>query len=124
MKPKKVLIVEDEETSRKILEIAIGGKDRELIFAKDGEEAVRMALEHHPDLIVMDVMLPRINGYQAARIIKDNTDLKHTPIVAITARTADYDEEMSRKAGCDDYITKPFRVGYLRDKLAQYLSSD
>jgi CheY-like chemotaxis protein len=124
MKPKKILIVEDEATSRKIISLALEGKDRELLYAKDGDEAVRMTLDHRPDLIIMDVMLPRINGYEAARIIKSNNDLKHIPLVAVTARTADYDEAKAREAGCDDYITKPYRVGFLRDRLARYLADE
>ncbi len=121
MKSKKILIVDDEETSVSILTLAVGTKDRELIFAKDGDEAVRMALSHRPDLILMDVMLPRIDGYQATRIIKNIKELKHIPVVAITARTVDYDEEHARDAGCDDYVTKPFRMGDLRNKLEKYL---
>jgi len=124
MKPKKILIVEDEKTSRDILALSVGKKDRELIFAGDGDEAVRMAMEHRPDLILMDIMIPRISGYEATRIIKSNEDLKNIPIVAITARTADYDAEMAREAGCDDYLTKPFRVAYLREKLEKYLKED
>lgn len=118
---KKILIVEDEETSRKIIGLALKGENRELLFASDGDEAVRMAMEHLPDLIIMDMMLPRIDGFQATKLIKKNTELQKTPIVALTARTEDYDEERSREAGCDDYITKPFRIGYLREKLAKYL---
>ena len=124
MKPKKILIVEDEKTSRDIIALSVGKKDRELIFAEDGDEAVRMAIEQRPDLILMDVMIPRISGYEAARIIKSNDDLKHIPIIALTARTADYDAAMAREAGCDDYMTKPFRVAYLREKLAKYLKQD
>jgi CheY-like chemotaxis protein len=124
MKPKKILIVEDEKTSRDIIALSVGKKDHELIFAEDGDEAVRMALEHRPDLILMDVMIPRISGYEATRIIKSNEDLKDIPVLAVTARTADYDAAMAREAGCDDYITKPFRVAYLREKLEKYLVED
>lgn len=122
MNKKKILIVEDESTSREIIALSVGEKNHELIFAKDGDEAVRMAVEHKPDLIIMDIMIPRINGYEATRIIKSNNMLKDIPIIAITARTGTYDEKMAREAGCIDYLTKPFRVANLRDKLSKYLS--
>jgi len=122
MGKKKILIVEDESTSREIIALSIGEKNHELIFAGDGDEAVRMAFEHMPNLIIMDIMIPRINGYEATKIIKGNKMLKDIPIIAITARTAKYDEKMAREAGCDDYLTKPFRVANLRDKLNKYLS--
>lgn len=122
MDKKKILIVEDESTSREIIALSIGERTHELIFATDGDEAVRMAFEHMPDLIIMDIMIPRINGYEATKIIKANKILKDIPIIAITARTSKYDEKMAREAGCDDYLTKPFRVANLRDKLNKYLT--
>lgn len=122
MNKKKILIVEDESTSREIIALSVGEKNHDLIFAGDGDEAVRMAVEHKPDLIIMDIMIPRINGYEATKIIKSNNMLKDIPIIAITARTGKYDEKMAREAGCVDYLTKPFRVANLRDKLNKYLS--
>jgi CheY-like chemotaxis protein len=121
---KKVLIVEDEETSRRITALALHGAGRELLFAKDGDEALRMALEHRPDLIIMDLMLPRINGFEVARLIKRNNDLAHIPVVALTARTATYDQVQAKEAGCDDFITKPYRISFLRERLAKYLRED
>ena len=118
---KKILIVDDEETSRKILSIALEGKDREIIFAVDGEEAVERALKEKPDLIIMDIDLPRMNGYEAARSIKAAEGFSGTPLVAVTARTVKYSEEMAKEAGCDDYITKPYRLKSIRERLAPYL---
>lgn len=121
MERRKVLIVDDEETSRKILELAVGGGNRELLLAKDGEEALRLAREHHPDLILMDIMLPKMDGYQVVRRIKQDPALAAIPVVALTARTFDYDEDMARQAGCVDFLTKPYRLGELRVRLAKYL---
>ena len=122
MNPKKILIVEDEDTSRKILTLALEGKDVELIFAGDGEDAVETATKHSPDLIVMDVMLPRLDGFAAARKIRDTAGLRHVPIIALTARTTRYDEKQARDAGCSEFVTKPFRVGELRERIAKYLA--
>jgi two-component system cell cycle response regulator DivK len=121
MKPKKILIVEDEDTSRDIIALSVGTKGRELIFAKDGDEAIQVAVREQPDLIIMDVMLPKLNGFQATQILKQKEETKHIPVVAITARTGNYDEEMGREAGCDDFITKPFRVAHLRERLYRFL---
>jgi CheY-like chemotaxis protein len=121
MKTRRILIAEDEETSRKVIALALGGDGHELHFAKDGDEVVRMAIELSPDLIIMDLMMPRTDGFKATQLIKKHPDLKNTPIVALTARTGEYDEARARQAGCDDYLTKPFRIGPLRERLARYL---
>jgi len=119
---KRVLIVEDEETSRKVIALALQRPGRELLFARDGEEAVRIAAEQLPALIVMDMMLPRVDGFEATRRIRANPALDGTPVIALTARTADFDEARARAAGCADYITKPFRIDHLRARLAPFLA--
>jgi CheY-like chemotaxis protein len=118
---KTVLVVEDEETSRRILSLALQHTGRELIFARDGEEAVRMAGEALPDLIVMDMMLPKLDGFEATRRIRADPRLAAIPVIALTARTGDFDEHKAREAGCADYITKPYRIEQLRARLAPYL---
>lgn len=116
-----VLVVEDEETSRRVITLALAHSGRELLFARDGEEAVRMAETAVPDLIVMDMMLPKLDGFQATQRIRANPALAGIPIVALTARTAEFDERKAREAGCMDYITKPYRIEHLRARLAPYL---
>ena len=118
---KKILIVEDEETSRKVITLALRRPGRELLFAHDGEEAVRIAAAERPVLIVMDMMLPKLDGFQATLRIKGDPALAAIPIVALTARTGDFDEKKAREAGCVDYITKPYRIDHLRTRLAPYL---
>ena len=118
---KKILIVDDEETSRRILTIALEGHDHVLSYAKDGQEAVDLALREKPDLIVMDIDLPKMNGYEAARRIRETPGLRFTKIAAVTARTVQYSEEMARQSGCDDYITKPYRLAAIRERLGRLL---
>jgi DNA-binding response OmpR family regulator len=120
---KKILIVEDEDVSRKILTLALEGKRYELIFAGDGENAVEIARQQHPDLIVMDIMLPRVNGFEATRAIRSSPGLEDVPVIALTARTTVYDEKAAREAGCSDFITKPFRIGELRTRIMRLLSA-
>jgi CheY-like chemotaxis protein len=118
---KKILIVDDEETSRRILALALEGKDHQLVFAKDGLEALEAAVRETPDLIVMDIDLPKMNGYDAARRIRETPGLRRTKIAAVTARTVQYSEAMARQAGCDDFITKPYRLAAIRERLARLL---
>jgi len=120
---KKILIVDDEETSRKILTIALEADDHILLYAGDGEKAVQVAREERPDLIVMDIDLPKMNGYEAAQQIKSTPGLRTVPLVAITARSVRYSETMARQAGCDDYITKPFRLSFIRARLRRFLEA-
>ena len=117
----KILIIEDESTSRKILSLALDGEGRELIFAEDGERGVELAKTHRPDLIIMDIMLPKMNGYEATRLIKKDGDLKDIPIIALTARTMTFDRKQAVEAGCVDFITKPFRVIELRNQVLKHL---
>jgi len=117
----KVLVVEDEETSLHIITLALQRHNRELLFARDGEEAVRLASSERPDLIVMDMMLPKLDGFEATRRIKADPALHTIPVIALTARTGDFDERKAREAGCVDYITKPYRIDHLRARLAPYL---
>lgn len=117
----KILIVEDEETSCRIITLALQRKDRELLFARDGEEAVRLAEAERPALIVMDMMLPKLDGFAATQRILQNPELARIPIVALTARTGDFDEKKARQLGCVDYITKPYRIEHLRARIAEHL---
>ena len=105
------------ENSEELFEA--GGVD-----AEDGEIAVELARQIRPDLIIMDVMLPRINGFEAARIIRSDEELKEIPILALTARTTLYDEDQAKKAGCSDFMTKPFRIGNLREKIERLLGRE
>ena len=105
---KKILVVEDTEDNRQILRDLLGMAGYEMIEAHDGAEGVSRAAEHKPDLILMDIQMPVMDGYEATRQIKANPELKTIPIVAVTSYALSGDEEKARAAGCDGYIAKPY----------------
>jgi two-component system cell cycle response regulator DivK len=119
---KRILVVEDHQDNRQILRdlLASGGFD--MIEAENGAEAVIAAEANRPDLILMDIQLPVVDGYEATRRIKANPLLKAIPIIVITSYALSGDEEKARRAGCDDYVTKPFSPRQLLAKIRQYVS--
>ncbi len=117
----RFLVVEDQEDNRTILRDLLGMAGYELIEATDGEEGVKLAQQEKPDLILMDIQLPVIDGYEATRRIKGHADLKSTPIIAVTSYALRGDEAKARAAGCDGYVTKPFSPRDLLAKVRQYL---
>jgi len=118
---KRILIVEDTEDNRQILRDLLSAAGYELLEAADGEEGVAMAAEHRPDLILMDIQLPRVDGYEATRRIKGDPALKAIPIVAVTSYALSGDEEKTRAAGCDGYIAKPFSPKQLLGKVRELI---
>ncbi len=122
MGQKVILSAEDNGANRRIIRDLFGKKGYRIIEAMDGEEAVAMAEREKPDLILMDIQLPKISGYEAARAIKSNPELKHIPIIAVTSYALSGDDRKAYEAGCDDYITKPFRPSVLLEKVEKYLS--
>lgn len=105
---KKILVVEDTEDNRQILRDLLGMAGYELIEAHDGAEGVVKAAEHRPDLILMDIQMPVMDGYEATRRIKADPALKSIPVIAVTSYALSGDEDKARAAGCDDYIAKPY----------------
>ena len=105
---KRILIIEDQEDNRAILRDLLASVGYEILEAVNGEEGVRMAAAHRPDLILMDIQLPLIDGYEATRRIKVQETLRAIPIIAVTSYALSGDEEKARSAGCDGYVTKPF----------------
>ncbi len=118
---KRILVVEDQEDNRQILRDLLGSIDVEMIEAHDGEAAVAQAEKHRPDLILMDIQLPIMDGYEATRRIKANPDLKAIPIVVVTSYALSGDEAKARAAGCDAYVTKPYSPRQLLAKINEYL---
>jgi len=118
---KRVLVVEDTEDNRKIIRDLMTSAGYETIEAVTGEEGVAMAAEHRPDLILMDVQLPVLDGYEATRRIKANPALRHIPIIAVTSYALSGDEEKTREAGCDAYVAKPFSPRLLLAKVRGFL---
>ncbi|MCB5175856.1 MULTISPECIES: response regulator [Microvirga] len=108
MKRKRILIVEDTEDNRQILRDLLTNAGFDLVEAHDGRSAVAAAAEFRPDLILMDIQLPILNGYEAIRQIKADTALHPIPIIAVTSYALSGDREKARAAGCDGYVAKPF----------------
>lgn len=123
MKPKIILSVEDNASNRKIIRDLFGKRGYKVIEATDGEEGIAMAEREKPDLILMDIQMPKISGYEAAKAIKSNPELKHIPIIAVTSYALNGDDQKAYESGCDDYISKPFRPRLLLEKVEKYLNS-
>jgi len=118
---KKILVVEDTEDNRQILRDLLGMAGYEMIEAHDGAEGVNQATTHKPDLILMDIQMPVMDGYEATRRIKANPELKGIPIVAVTSYALSGDEEKARAAGCDGYIAKPYSPRQMLAKVREIL---
>jgi two-component system cell cycle response regulator DivK len=118
---KRILVVEDTEDNRQILRDLLSAAGYELIEAVDGQAGVEMAQRHKPDLVLMDIQLPVLDGYEATRRIKADPALKHIPVVAVTSYALSGDEEKARDAGCDAYIAKPFSPRQLLGKVRELL---
>ena len=119
----RILVVEDQEDNRTILRDLLGAAGYELIEAIDGAEGVKLAQQEKPDLILMDIQLPGMDGYEATRRIKSDAALRTTPIIAVTSYALSGDEAKARAAGCDGYVTKPFSPRELLAKVREYLPS-
>ncbi len=119
---RRILVVEDTEDNRQILRDLLTHAGFDLIEAGDGESGVALAAQTRPDLILMDMQLPTIDGYEAARRIKADPALKATPIVAETSYALAGDEEKARAAGCDAYVAKPYSPRELLAKVRELLA--
>ena len=105
---KRILVIEDTEDNRRILRDLLTNAGFQVLEATDGERGVAAAAEHRPDLILMDIQLPVVDGYEATRRIKSDSNLRSIPIIAVTSFALSGDEAKARSAGCDGYIAKPF----------------
>src|SRR5215470_3095839 len=121
---KRILIVEDQEDNRTILRDVLSRVGYELIEALNGEDGVKLAQSERPDLILMDIQLPQMDGYEATQQIKSVAELKTIPIIAVTSYALSGDEAKARAAGCDGYIAKPFSPRKLLAKVRKYLSDE
>jgi len=117
----RILIVEDTEDNRRIVRDLLTSVGYELIEAVDGSEGVALAQSERPDLILMDIQLPGIDGYEATRRIRAIPDLAKVPIIAVTSYALSGDEAKTRAAGCDGYVAKPFSPRQLVAKIREFL---
>ncbi len=120
MQKKTILVVDDTDWNRDLL-VQLLEEDYDILQAVDGADGVRMAEEHKPDLILMDLGMPVMDGWEATRTIKANAALKHIPIIAVTSHAMVGDEIDARKAGCDDYLPKPIDDEALIAKIKKFI---
>jgi len=111
----KVLVIDDSRTIRKSAETMLGREGCEVLTADDGFEALSLIHKHHPDLIFVDIMMPRLDGYQTCAIIKNNQRFRHTPVIMLTSKDGLFDKARGRIVGSDHYLTKPFTKDELLD---------
>jgi two-component system cell cycle response regulator DivK len=117
----RILVVEDQEDNRQILRDLLGSVGYDMVEAHDGEAALSAVVELKPDLILMDIQLPIMDGYEATRRIKAMPEFKSIPIIVVTSYALSGDEGKARAAGCDAYVTKPYSPRALLAKVREYL---
>ena len=122
-KSKTVLIVEDNELNMKLFHDLLDAHGYQILQTKDGMEALDIAREHHPDLILMDIQLPEVSGLEVTKWLKDDQDLKKIPVVAVTAFAMKGDEERIREGGCEAYLSKPISVGKFIETIRHFLGN-
>ena len=118
---KRILVIEDTEDNRQIIRDLMASAGYEMIEAVDGLEGVAAAERENPDLILMDIQLPGIDGYEATRRIRAISNLAKVPIIAVTSYALSGDEAKTREAGCDGYVAKPFSPRQLLAKVREFL---
>src|SRR5262249_5042638 len=119
---KRILVVEDQPDNRPIIRDMLAPTRYEITEVEDGEQELQAVAKQQPDLILMDIQLPMIDGYTATRKIKANPAWQSIPIIAVTSYALSGEEKKAREAGCDDYVPKPFSPRQLLAKIRQYLS--
>ena len=119
--PRKVLIVEDNDLNMKLFNDLLEAHGYFTLQTKDGVEALRMARQHRPDLILMDIQLPEVSGLEVTRWLKEDDDLRAIPVIAVTAFAMKGDEEKIRDGGCEAYIAKPISVASFMRTVERFL---
>jgi CheY-like chemotaxis protein len=117
----KILLVEDNEMNRDMLSRRLQRRGYIVVNAEDGEKGLLLARSEAPDLILMDISLPAMDGWEVTRLLKANQSTRHIPIIALTAHAMVSDREKAIVAGCDDYDTKPVDFGRLSEKIENLL---
>ena len=119
---KKILIIDDEQDIVETIKFMLEVHGYECLTAFDGEEGLKLAKSAKPDLIILDVMMPKINGFKISRLLKYDNMYKNIPILMLTARSQDEDKAIGEETGANEYITKPFELDYILAKVKEYLS--
>ena len=121
---KKVLIVDDEQDIVESLKFVLEAEGYECFTAFNGEDGLKSAKEILPDLIILDIMMPKMNGYKISRLLKFDTKYKDIPIIMLTARSQEEDKLIGEETGTDEYITKPFELDFVVGKVNEYLKDE
>jgi len=124
MKKKKILLVDDSSTILMMEKFILRNQAYEIVTASDGEEGVRKALEHRPDLVLLDVIMPKMGGFEACRRMREEEATRTTPIIMVTTRGEATNVEAGWTAGCSDYITKPINSIELLAKVRNFLGDE
>jgi len=121
---KTILIVEDNQDLRQVLQVQLEHRGYETILARSGKQAVDIATAQLPDLIVMDIRMPEMDGFQATRLIRKNPKTRSIPILAVTVLETHEERELCLQSGCDDYLPKPFTHLQLSSRIEKLLKQD
>lgn len=121
MQPGKILVVDDEVYILHILDFILGAENYEVITATNGDQALQKVRDEKPDLVILDIMMPKLDGYEACRIIKSDPATSHIPVILLTAKGREVDQKLGREVGASDYITKPFSPTKLIDRVQSIL---
>jgi twitching motility two-component system response regulator PilG len=116
-----VLVVDDSKTIRRTAETLLGKEGCQVVTAEDGFAALAMIVEHKPDIIFVDIMMPRLDGYQVCSLIKNNAQFKETPVIMLSSKDGLFDKARGRIVGADEYLTKPFGRSELIDAIRDNL---
>ena len=119
----KILVVDDEEYIQHILHFSFSAEGYEVEIASDGEEAVQKAKNVKPDVIVLDIMMPKMDGYEACRRLKADPKTRDIPVILLTAKGRDVDRKLGAEAGADDYVVKPFSPGRLIERVDDFMKA-
>ncbi len=118
---KRILVIDDEVDLVNLLAMRLEAEGYEVMSAFDGQAGLDMVREERPDLILLDVMMPIMDGYQVCRFLKFDEELKNIPVIMLTARVQEKDKDIGRSVGADDYLTKPFDLNELSQRIRAYL---
>jgi len=122
MAGKKILVVDDSPTQLKLTTAALQGQEYEIVTAMDGEEAMQKVQSDKPDLVVLDVVMPKMDGFQVCRKMKASPEMQHIPVIILTSKNQKADEFWGKKQGADFYLTKPFDEVILQDAVIKGLA--
>jgi CheY-like chemotaxis protein len=122
MKRNRILVVEDEESLLKLESILLSSKGYTVTGVMDGRSALEEVKANRPDLVILDIMLPEIDGFEVCRRIKEDPDTSHIPVLILTAKKNSQDMERGQQVGCDVYMTKPFKSAKVLDMVQELLN--